>query len=583
MILQIGLSAFAYSKITLNTFDFVFESSWNEAGCQGPPQTIKMYPNSISTQLEDYFGSELSPPICGFNPLSIETGCCVNSLEIEKSGFGSASYVLIDAFSEKYISIQSKDSFYCVLEGKDADSINGYSLQYVEASGKCIEGMICTETQVLYIFEDESCTMGNSSFVLSSEKIQIETVQTLLINAYFNQITEPNVVFTWNTFVPIEHLSPNYTSILEALCLVLYILAILLSLFVITQNILIHIYTEKNYRLEILGQTMWFLWMILNFLYWVISFDSYIVWIGINEVQGVIYNIMSLFCIKSTMKVYFEFVKVKNADKRKLYYIGLIACHVILGGGNYFNALKYVPETAVFVLIWQYLVPIYYLCQFAVDLFPQIYILNSLVKEQSRNTGDSQTTVRLKIKELQPNLYSLFYLQAFVNMIYVLVCICLFYCQVLLNDYNWLAFTSTLAFSNIVHEILNLIIAEHLSDLMIKLRGLSELSLGKQIRDRIRKTVSGAIPTIRSRTRSIKPVDSSASDIGRSGSLNTSKSMSLSDNESRKSYSGRVYPIDDDEDILPRERRPSQFLTPTAIPLLHEPKKKQQNDESIAE
>ncbi|KAI8893744.1 hypothetical protein BC833DRAFT_652651 [Globomyces pollinis-pini] len=442
----------------------VFQSTWKYTECEGPPITMQIFNETNPTQIYTDINELIVLPICGANPISIDTGCCIESLNLAFSySYFAFTFQYMDDINDEQYPKGALNSLYCHLEYE----VEGLYPNYILASSQCTEQFTCSLDGKLTIYADENCQEQIESYELNSatQTIQSTTIGTFNGNMFRVGQTDELFAIQWTAYHPGTILQPNFKSPMEVIALICIITSTFGTMYFMYQyGSSYQLNRRWNSLSNLIIQWCWFCSGILYTCYWCIAYEFAFQYLIVYEVYGICGNIATFLTAHDTVLTLLHFFHFTSSWSNKIATMLLLGIHIGLAGPNYILYFTGAPEVDENVRNWTYMVPIWHYLLHILNTFPPLYMLVMYSKILSQKT--KLTIPKSLYAILSRNIkLTLAIIAQLVN--FTLYCILTYvstYTQILGNDRNLIANNLIILFCQVTHSLINGILMEQLRE-----------------------------------------------------------------------------------------------------------------------
>jgi hypothetical protein len=441
------------------------EMAWLRGECDSPPSQITVFPEDRTTPLfQNYFGQDYERNTCGYLPYIIEKGCCMSSLNVDESVYQSVQYRFATEISEADYSIATNNQFYCVLENSFPTSHFPFTKKLIR-NDSCVDGFKCINENLL-VYQDKTCTVLKE--IIDLDKYPSISIEGHTLSIRTQVITKASVEKHWTQYVPVSSQTVNFSRMMDVFGVIAISLALFLSLIVFLYFMGLAWIREPGAIRQAFLQICWFSWVLLMMFYWTAEFSSKYSWQILNQMQGVVYGVVSFCGTLESLQTILRFFDTPRTT-HKVHYFILLVIHISLSGGNYLLYLLYIKETSIHIMYWCFGYPFWNVFQFSINTFPPIYIVIRMIQY------DQELREELNFVPSFSRMWNRcpqFFLMIVFQMINTIAYAYLYFIYCLTNvagdDSTWMSLIGFLCLANVLHEVMNCVISVLVKKIIFK-------------------------------------------------------------------------------------------------------------------
>ncbi|KAJ3273966.1 hypothetical protein HDV01_003636 [Terramyces sp. JEL0728] len=443
----------------------VFQIAWlNNSYCDAPPNVMYSF-TGITNSLYNQTINDNNLNTCGNNLVSMNGGCCFSTIDTSYFS-GYSSLVQRAPFTDKSnFPVAANGASYCHIQQNSLQSLYGYSDIWILADGSCIDNLYsCRPTGEFDYYSQTGCTGQPSSLQLDTNTSSFSFADMGNIKGEFMVVGDGSESYRWTAYIPSSLLDFKYQVPMEIIALICYITAIVISIMVLLYFINKYNQTKSSYmRIVVVSQTLWSIWLLLDFLYLNIKFQP-----NNNspqiyaEIKAVIFNLASLTTVLNTANFIIGFRVLTGFSTEIVLYSTILLLHLLFAGGNYFTIYFLTTANGSVWQKWIQLAPFWSLLMFAFNTLPAFSIAVSIIQtvEAKLQLSTLQATKRLLLND--KTFTGLVFCQA-LNAIFITS---LYYIQLFTqipgSDRNYLAMFGVFGLVYALHAGINCLFIEHI-------------------------------------------------------------------------------------------------------------------------
>ncbi|KAJ3273964.1 hypothetical protein HDV01_003634 [Terramyces sp. JEL0728] len=449
----------------------VFQSVWMQGECSGAPTSMYTFDQTTNGTLvfQDAINAFL-PPTCGLDPVNVNEGCCVVSLDNAiPEPYASQSFHFITTLDNSDFPKSAVGTNYCKLTAKDNSSLSGLQQVYYKADGSCIDqNYICTSDGTLQVYNDKECQGKFLSYKTNNKTIQDALMGNVSLS--FIDVLQGGETYQWTTYTPQTLLVPKFHIPMEILSICCYICSTILSFAIFVYFIVKYNQKRTNYMLFfLLSQLLWMLWTIFEDVYYNTVFESNETLSIFTQTKRALFCAASLTTVLNTSYFIIGFNNLNGKIWGSMIYVSVVVAHLVFAGSWY---LQYSADHAdpdgnfvSFVLSWNKWEPFWSIFTMIYDTVPSFFVAIKLV--QSATVEQTSAIRSLWILHQRDKRFSFLNLSQLANATLFFILICLsYYTGVLMSDRNVLALSGVMTLIWAIHGALNCLFIEHIKILM---------------------------------------------------------------------------------------------------------------------
>ena len=437
----------------------IYEAVWHsDEKCTGPPTTMSIFKvnenniDNLSSELTDFYSFriiEYQVGTCGNYPLELSKGCCYSSLDLSDSkGIQSGSHELFLGTASAPRSANGHS--YCHTK------LNT-TVYYQLADGNCYGDLMCTPDGL------QSCDSS--------------TNLTTTAQIFEGGTTE----YIWTALTPSSKLVPTFKAAADYIGVAGFILAVLGALSV--EWFFINKYISKRTKYMkyfLISQTLWLLWVLLKFGYYVHPwpYQSVVAFAWCSEVVNIVFNLATLTTICNSNMFILQFTRRQSRSWQIATYGTIFFLHIMFSGALYFDYCRLVGSYQALIKTWNKLTIFWIVLLLSYDMFPSILVTTELLSA----LDNRQRTLlhRLKALHSERKVFSMLALCQILNtIVFAVIDITKQNTTFLGGDRFFLMIDGVLAFCLINHSILNCLFIENVG-LIAKIKINAAMSLSSK-------------------------------------------------------------------------------------------------------
>ncbi|KAJ3273967.1 hypothetical protein HDV01_003637 [Terramyces sp. JEL0728] len=449
----------------------VFQIGWlQNSNCATPPNVMFSFAGITTALYNETINEQFSLTSCGNNLFAMTQGCCLSNIDTAFFS-GYSSLAQREAFTTKSnFPIAADGALYCHLQKNDSASLYGYSDIWYLADSSCVEERYsCKANGEFHYYLQPGCAGTSKTIQLANKLAPFKFDDMGNINGELIKISGGTETYTWTAYIPSAELVFKYQVPMELASLICYIFGVMISLTVFIYFIFKYIKTRSSYMtIVVISQILWVTWIGLDFGYLNISFP-----VGsmnyaqrYAELKACIFNLAALATVLNTANFIIGFRTISSIAAKAAIYGTIVALHIILAGGYYFDYWYLTTGEGSFWQNWIQLLPGWTLLMFIFNTVPAFSIAVPLVKNSEYLSKMTTFTAIKKLLIVDKKFCGLVLLQV-VNTISIVT----FYSiqqftQIPGSDRNFLSMYGIFAFIYALHAGTNCLFIEHIRNVL---------------------------------------------------------------------------------------------------------------------